>query len=80
MIDTDRRILDFEAKWWRTAGAKADAIMAEFGMTQTRYYQKVNRLLDDPEAAAYAPALVKRLRRLRSVRTASRAVRSGMVS
>ncbi len=68
MIDTDRRILDFEQKWWRTAGAKADAIMAEFGLSQTRYYQKLNRLLDDPEAAAYAPALVKRLQRIRSTR------------
>lgn len=68
MIDTDRRILDFEAQWWRAAGAKADAITAEFGLTQTRYYQKLNRLLDDPAAVDYAPLLVNRLRRIRSAR------------
>lgn len=68
MIGTDHRILEFEQKWWRTAGAKADAIMAEFGLTQTRYYQKLNRLLDEPDAVEYAPQLVNRLRRIRSTR------------
>lgn len=72
MIDTDRRILDFEQKWWRNAGAKADAIMAEFGLSETRYYQKLNRLLDEPDALAYAPGLVKRLRRIRSARVRQR--------
>ncbi|MGD3153893.1 DUF3263 domain-containing protein [Tsukamurella tyrosinosolvens] len=33
-----------------------------------RYYQLLNRLLDDPAAVAYAPAVVGRLRRIRDVR------------
>jgi hypothetical protein len=69
MIGTDRRILDFEQKWWRNAGAKADAIATEFGLSETRYYQKLNRLLDDPSAVEYAPQLVNRLRRIRSARS-----------
>lgn len=72
MTDDDRRILDFERQWWRCAGAKADAIDAEFGLTVTRYYQKLNRLLDDREALAYAPQLVNRLRRIRSTRSRAR--------
>lgn len=72
MTDEDRRILDFERQWWRHAGAKADAIDAEFGLTVTRYYQKLNRLLDDPDALAYAPQLVNRLRRIRSTRSRAR--------
>ena len=65
LADRDRRILDFADQWWRTAGAAEDAIRAEFGMTATRYYQHLNRLLDDPYAEAYNPVLVHRLRRLR---------------
>lgn len=72
MTDDDRRILDFEQRWWRYAGAKADAIDAEFGLTVTRYYQKLNRQLDDREALAYAPQLVNRLRRIRSTRSRAR--------
>ena len=65
LADRDRRILDFADQWWRTAGAAETAIRAEFGMTATRYYQHLNRLLDDPYAEAYNPVLVHRLRRLR---------------
>jgi hypothetical protein len=66
LTDDQRAILDFERKWWRLAGAKEQAIRDRFEMSPTRYYQSLNTLLDVPEALAYDPQLVNRLRRLRS--------------
>ena len=60
-------ILDIERQFWRTAGAKEDAIRAA-GMSVTRYYQRLNRLLDDPAVLAAEPLLVKRLARIRDAR------------
>ncbi|QDK02253.1 helix-turn-helix DNA binding protein [Gordonia phage Samba] len=68
MTDDDRALLDFAAHRWNYAGNQAEAVRTEFDMTVTRYWQRVNNLLDDPEAIAHAPMLVNRLRRLRSRR------------
>lgn len=65
LSDRDRAMLDFEAGWWRQRGSKENAIAAQFDLTPVRYYQLLNRLLDDPAAVAYAPAVVGRLRRIR---------------
>ncbi|QSB15090.1 DUF3263 domain-containing protein [Natronosporangium hydrolyticum] len=67
-----RAILAFERRWWRHAGAKEQAIRDTFGLSATRYYQLLNRLLDEPAALAHDPVLVGRLRRLRSSRTRAR--------
>ena len=72
MDDRDREILAFEAKWWRYAGNKADAIMRTFDMSPIRYDQILNRVLDDPEAQQVDPLLVNRLRRLRGQRATER--------
>ena len=74
MTEDDRRMLDFAGQWWHNAGATEDAIAREFGLSATRYWQRVNRLLDDPEATAYAPDTVNRLWRLRDVRSRRRGV------
>lgn len=63
LSDADRATLDLEAQFWKYAGAKEAAIVAELGVTPVRYYQRLARLLDDPAAVAYAPMLVARLRR-----------------
>ena len=68
--DLERRILAFERRWWRRPGAKEQAIRDTFGLTATRYYQLLNRLLDEPAALAEDPVLVTRLRRLRGSRSA----------
>ena len=65
--ETDRAILDLESKHWRYAGSKAVAIR-ELGLTPTRHRQRLNVLLDDERALAYAPVLVNRLRRMRDLR------------
>jgi len=70
-----RAILDFEREWWKYAGAKEIAIRERFSMSPTRYYQILNRLIDDDVVLGYDPMLVKRLRRLRSARQRQRAAR-----
>lgn len=75
LSDRDQHILSFERQWWRYAGAKEQAIRDQFQMSGTRYYQVLNALIDRPEALAYDPLLVKRLRRLRSSRQRARAAR-----
>jgi len=70
-----KRILDFERDWWKYAGAKEQAIRERFDLSPTRYYQLLNRLIDDEAAVTYDPMLVKRLRRLRSARQRQRAAR-----
>jgi len=68
LTDRERELLDFEKQWWRSAGAKEQAIRDRFDLSPTRYYQSINELLDRPAALAYDPALVKRLLRLRTSR------------
>jgi Protein of unknown function (DUF3263) len=75
LTDRDRGILAFERQWWKYAGAKEQAIRENFDMSTTRYYQLLNELIDRPEALAYDPMLVKRLRRQRSARQRQRAAR-----
>lgn len=70
LTDTDRRLLDFAGQHWQARGNHADAIRAEFDLTVTRFWQKVNNLLDREDALAYAPLTVNRLRRLRGDVTA----------
>ncbi|GAB2759833.1 hypothetical protein GCM10027174_40420 [Salinifilum aidingensis] len=65
MNDTDRAILAFENEWWQRAGNKERVIQERFGLSAMQYYRRLNRLLDEPEAVAHQPALVKRLQRLR---------------
>ena len=75
LSDRDRRILEFERQWWKYAGAKEQAIRDLFDMSGTRYYQILNGLIDDPQALAFDPMLVKRLRRMRASRQRARSAR-----
>lgn len=65
LSDRDRDILAFEGEWRRHGGAKEEAIRSRFDMPPARYYQLLGRLIDQPEALAHDPMLVRRLRRLR---------------
>lgn len=66
--ERERRILDFERDAWRLQVAKERAIRETFGISATRYHQLLHRIVDRPEALAYDPMLVRRLRRLREIR------------
>ena len=65
LSDLDRAVLEFEGSWWLFPGPKDRAIGERLGISSTRYYQVLRRLLDDPEAEAADPLTVRRLRRTR---------------
>jgi len=71
----DCEILEFERQWWKYAGAKEQAVREKFDMSSTRYYQVLNVLIDRPDALAFDPLLVRRLRRLRAARQRARSAR-----
>lgn len=71
----EQRILVFERQWWRHAGAKEEAIRAEFNLPAARYYQLLNAALDRPDAVLFDPMLVRRLQRLRDSRSDARSAR-----
>jgi len=72
LSERDQEILGFERQWWKYSGAKEAAVRELFDMSATRYYQRINTLIDTPEALEFDPMLVKRLRRMRSSRQAAR--------
>jgi hypothetical protein len=72
LTERDRAILDFERTWWTEGGAKEPAIRQRFELSATRYYQLLAELLDMPEAMAYDPLVVRRLRRRRDQRRRAR--------
>jgi hypothetical protein len=65
--------MDFERESWKLGLPKERAIRERFGFSTARYYQLLNRALDLPEAVAYDPMLVRRLRRVREARRRKRA-------
>ncbi|HEY2577931.1 MAG TPA: DUF3263 domain-containing protein [Streptosporangiaceae bacterium] len=73
--ERDMRILAFERRTWPSPGAKELEIRESFAISATRYYQLLNELIDRPEAAAFDPVLIKRLRARRSRRARRRSVR-----
>lgn len=79
MDEIDRRILDFEKRWWKYAGNKEAAIRDELGMSAVRYSQRLNRIIDTTEALEFDPVLVNRLRRVRQRRTTERDQRKGLM-
>jgi hypothetical protein len=76
LSDLDLRVLAFERRWFKYAGAKEQAIYDEFdGLSASRYYQLLDHLIDKPAALEAEPVLVKRLRRLRERRQRARSAR-----
>lgn len=61
-------MLTFEREWWKLPGAKEAAMKQRFGMSVTQYYQRLNKLIDEPAALEADPLLVKRLQRRRASR------------
>jgi hypothetical protein len=72
LSDRDRAIIDFERSWWAEPGPKEQAIRNRFALSATRYYQLLGELLDNDEALAYDPLLLRRLRRMRDRRRRAR--------
>ena len=75
LTEREQAILAFERQWWKYPGKKEQAIRELFGMSATRYYQILNKLMESREAMAADPMLIKRLRRMRASRHRTRAAR-----
>lgn len=75
--ERDRSILDFEGSWWLYPSPKDRAVREYLGMSATRYYQALRRLMDDEEALAYAPLTVRRMRHIRRRRLEAVSARIG---
>lgn len=70
--DRDKLTLDFAERRWKFPAAREAAIRDTFGESETRFFQRLTVLLQDPEAHRYAPVTVSRLLRLESARRAQR--------
>ena len=66
-VSQNQSIFDIERQFWRTAGAKEEAIRA-LGMTPVRYYQRLNAMIWTDAALKADPQLVYRLRRISRAR------------
>lgn len=67
-----REMLAFEAQWWRHQVSRPTAVRQLFGLTEQRYQQIMNVIIGWPQALAYDPLLVRRLRRDRADARADR--------
>jgi hypothetical protein len=76
LSEIERDMLDFERQWFKFRGSYDQAIRDRFDITAIRYHQQLNALIEQPEALAYAPTVVKRLLRQREARGRSRASRA----
>lgn len=75
LSEREQAVLAFERQWWKYPGKKEQAIRELFGMSATRYYQILNRLIESRAAMAADPMLIKRLRRTRASRNRTRAAK-----
>jgi len=72
LTPAEQQMLDLEAGWWKYPAAKETLVRERFDVSSTVYYQRLNALIDQPAAEAYAPLVVRRLRRLRAARARHR--------
>lgn len=61
-------VLRFEEENPRHTSLKEERIRRSFDRSAAQYYQILGTLIEDPEALAYDPVLIARLRRLRDSR------------
>lgn len=73
----DRIVLDIASRFYRWPASREAAMRVELGLSPTRYAQRLNGLIDDPEALGYAPVVVNRLRRQRATALRARSLRAG---
>ncbi|WP_197552655.1 DUF3263 domain-containing protein [Trueperella pecoris] len=75
LTELERTILRIERGWWHLGATRDQAIRSELGMSPSKYYMLLSRMLDSERVWRADPVLVDRLRRLREGRLAER--RSG---
>jgi len=70
----ERAVLDLERSWWVGADApatKGEAITA-LGLSRAQYYALRDAAMERPEAEAYDPLVVRRVRRDKAARRRAR--------
>jgi hypothetical protein len=72
LSERDKRVLDLERAWWQSSGTKEAAIRERLGISPTRYYALLAELAASPDARAYDPLVVHRVRRSRAQRRRAR--------
>jgi Protein of unknown function (DUF3263) len=72
---SDLEILDFERQWWKYADTKETGIRERLGLSTVGYYRRLSWIIDQPQALAHDPLLVRRLCRTRLARQRDRSVR-----
>ena len=80
LSETERALLDFEARWPGHTSIKEEAVRVELDLAAARYYQLLGRLIEREDALAYDPLLVGRLRRSRDDRRRERERRMSAAS
>jgi hypothetical protein len=64
--DDDFRLLEFEDAHPRNSHEKESSLHDEFGLTPDAYFERLFRLVDEPEVIATYPVVRRRLLRIRS--------------
>jgi hypothetical protein len=72
LSERDAAILDLERSAWMLPGRKEALVRERLGLSPTTYYKLLAALLDDPDALAHDPLVVRRLRRVRDQRRRAR--------
>jgi hypothetical protein len=67
LTDVERSLLDFECMWWQLPASKTSEIRARFGFSTSSYYRTLHLLVDRPDAEAYDPLTVRRVRHRRDL-------------
>lgn len=65
MSDPDKAVLDFAKQTWHFHGERDSAIVKHLGYSPTTYFQKLNRIIDDPAALEHDAQTVRRYQRIR---------------
>ncbi len=65
LTPAEEALLDFEREWWLLPGRKGSEIRIRFNCATSSYYRALHALVDRPEADAYDPLTVRRIRRRR---------------
>ncbi|MDF9716052.1 DUF3263 domain-containing protein [Nocardioides sp. ChNu-99] len=72
LSDEQRAMLELEGTRFKYPGRKDTVIREMFDLSPAQFAQKINHLIDQPEALVWDPVEVNRLRRLRDARSKQR--------
>ncbi|KRE79961.1 DUF3263 domain-containing protein [Arthrobacter sp. Soil763] len=65
LTTTEQAILQLTGQHFKYAGSLEEQAKERFGLSPTRYWQEVNRLIQTPAAHQHDPALANRLNQRR---------------